>query len=177
MKIGKSPRDNHSNSWVLSTIGLIGSLNIIKAPKPPIHLHLKEPCMRLHNIIVLCSSIAINRKLNNWKINSILQLSNFLFIAMLCQLVQSRKVNKEGLLFISHAPGVKGYIKRGNFYLPSIASELTANQEVFNKGKIIMKLLWILVGLSLIFDATYSVPVESEITEGNAQSRVGRLYK
>ena len=32
-----------------------------------------------------------------------------------------------------------------------------------------MKFVWILVGLALIIDATYSVPVETETTKGNTE--------
>jgi hypothetical protein len=56
-------------------------------------------------------------------------------------------------------------IKGGSFCC--LLHQLNHTDFITQKGKIIMKLLWILAGLALMIDATYSVPVETETTEGN----------
>lgn len=51
----------------------------------------------------------------------------------------------------------------------SYTSNYILQKEII--AKIIMKLVWILVGLALIIDATYSVPVEPDTTEGNTEHK------
>ena len=56
-----------------------------------------------------------------------------------------------------------------SYYILQITKSSILQKEII--AKIIMKFVWILVGLALIIDATYSVPVEPDTTEGNTEPK------